>query len=257
MTMIGFFLFLWVLWTPLWLWLCSRIWKSNKTGAILSLLFTLPAFYFAAKVWDEPDAKIKLPAYANIAIFALLTIVWIQLPSDWMQQFAGGTEYAKRVKKAEKKRASSEMERWCQEKNDASYDPDLKTCVERKKTDIMAQGLDKATFSRLNSYLERNGIKGEIDHSQSSESIKLTKSTEIADVAAYYFLPFSMSQPRISFYLCVSANACANYVENIKDRSVVNLIRNNNLLLSVPWESLEEPKTKELINVFLDFKAAQ
>lgn len=239
---------------PMWFWLCSRIWKSSPVGAGLSFFLFFPGLFYAYKLWDDPDAKIRTAAYANIALFFLTVIVRLQLPEDWIQQAIGGTQYAKKVKKAEKKRATSDMERWCREQNDATYDPDLKTCVERNKQETLAQGIDKQTFSRLTAYLDRSGIKGELDHSQSGTAIQLASTTQIADVASYYFLPFSMSQPRISLLLCVSTSACASYIENIKDRSVIKTIQNENLILTVPWDSVEDPKIKELIMVFLDFK---
>ena len=240
---------------PMWFWLCSRIWKTSPAGAGFSFFLFFPGLYFAYKLWDDPDAKIRTAAYANIALFVLTVIVRLQLPDDWMQRVIGGTQYAQKVKKAEKTRATSDMERWCREQNDATYDPDLKTCVERGKKETLAEGIDKQVFGRLTTHLDRNGIKGELDHSQSGTAIQLASTTQIADVASYYFLPFSMSQPRISVLLCVSASACASYIENIKDRSIINTIRNENLILTVPWDSIEEPRIKELITAFLDFKA--
>ncbi|MGZ5819319.1 MAG: hypothetical protein ACXWJD_11285 [Burkholderiaceae bacterium] len=250
------YLLLMLLSFPAWGWLCVRIWKSSPLGAILGFFFLLPALYWTYKLWDDPDAKIHTPALANLALVLLTTLVYMQLPSDWRERLAGGDNYAQKVRKAEKKRASADMERWCQEHNDATYDPDLKTCVERGKKEALAQGIDKQIFSRLTTHLEKNGIKGEFDHSKSATGIKLATTNEIADVASYYFLPFSMSQPRISVLLCVSASACATYIENIKDRSIVNTIRNENLILLVPWDSMENPQIRELTAVFLEFKTS-
>jgi hypothetical protein len=240
---------------PAWGWLCSRIWKTSPLGAILGFFFLIPALYWTFKLWDDPEAKIHPAAYANLALFFLTLLVNMSLPSDWKEQLAGGDRYAKRVKLAEKKRASADMERWCREQNDATYDADLKTCVERGKQEALAQGIDKQVFSRLAAHLEKRGIKGEFDRSKSGTSIKLASTEQIADVASYDFLPFSMSQPRISVLLCVSASACASYIENIKERSVINTIRNENLILTIPWDSMEDPKIKELTGAFLEFKA--
>ena len=253
--MIALYFLLLLLSLPLWFWLCARIWKVSPSGAGFSFFLFFPGLYWAYKLWDDPEAKIRTAAYANIALFVLTVIVRLQLPEDWVQRVIGGTQYAQKVKKAEKKRVSSDMERWCREQNDATYDPDLKTCVERSKKEALAQGIDKQIFSRLTTHLEKSGIKGEFDHSQSGTGIKLATTTEIAEVASYYFLPFSMSQPRISVLLCVSASACATFIENIKDRSIINTIRNENLILTIPWDSMEDPKIKELTAAFLDFKA--
>ncbi|MGZ3237438.1 MAG: hypothetical protein ACXWIN_03945 [Burkholderiaceae bacterium] len=253
--MITLYFLLLLLSLPLWFWLCVRIWKVSPVGAGLSFFLFFPGLYWSYKLWDDQEAKIRTAAYANIALFLLTMLVRLQLPDDWMQRAIGGTQYAQKVKKAEKKRISSDMERWCREQNDATYDPDLKTCVERSKKEALAQGIDKQIFNRLNAHLERSGIKGEFDHSKSGTGIKLASTSEIAEVTSYYFLPFSMSQPRISVLLCVSASACATYIENIKDRSIINTIRNENLILTIPWDSMEDPKIKELTAVFLDFKA--
>jgi hypothetical protein len=240
---------------PVWIWLCSRIWKTSPLGAILGFFFLIPGLYWTYKLWDDPEAKIRPAAFANLGLFLLTLVVNMSLPSDWKEKLAGGDRYAQKMKMAEKKRASADMERWCREHNDATYDSDLKTCVERGKQEALAQGIDKQIFSRLAAHLEKRGIKGEFDRSKSGVSIKLASSEQIADVASYYFLPFSMSQPRISVLLCVSSSACASYIENIKERSVINLIRNENLILTIPWDSMEDPKIKELTAEFLEFKA--
>lgn len=253
--MIGFYFLLLLLSLPMWFWLCTRIWKTSPVGAGLSFFFFFPGLYWCFKLWDDPEAKIRVAAYANLALFLLTVLVRIQLPEDWMQRTMGGTEYAQKMKRAEKKRATSDMDKWCREQNDATYDPDLKTCVERSKQETLAQGIDKQVFGRLTTHLEKSGIKGEFDHSKSGTAIQLESTTQIAEVASYYFLPFSMSQPRISVLLCVSSTACASYIENIKDHSVINTIRNENLILTVPWDSMENPRVKELTAAFLDFKA--
>jgi hypothetical protein len=253
--MIGLYFLLILLSLPMWYWLCARIWKVSPSGAKYSFFLFFPGLYWAYKLWDDPEAKIRPAAIGNIALLLLIIIVRMQMPADWVQQVIGGTQYAKKVKKIEKKRATSDMERWCNENNDATYDPDLKTCVERNKKETLAQGIDKQVFSRLSKHLEHSGIKGEFDQSTSGMAIKLATTPQIAHVASYYFLPFSMSQPRISVLLCVSASACASYIENIKDRSIINTIRNENLILAVPWDSIEDPKIKEFVAAFLDFKA--
>lgn len=253
--MIGLYFLLLLLSLPMWFWLCARIWKVSPSGAKLSFFLFFPGLYWAYKLWDDPEAQVRPAAFANIALFLLTLVVHLQLPDDWMQRVIGGTQYAQKVKKAEKKRVSSDMERWCNQQNDATYDADLKTCVERSKKEALAQGIDKQIFSRLTTHLEKNGIKGEFDLSKSGAAIKLASTEQIAEVASYYFLPFSMSQPRISVLLCVSSSACASYIENIKDRSIINTIRNENLILTIPWEVMEDPKIKELTAVFLDFKA--
>lgn len=254
--MIGFYFLLLLLSLPMWFWLCSRIWKTSPTGASLSFIFFFPGLYWAYKLWDDPEAKIRASAYANLALFLLTVIVRVQLPDDWMQRATGGADYEQKLKQAEQKRATSDMERWCNEQNDATYDADLKTCVERNKQQALAQGIDKHIFSRLTAYLDKSGVKGEFDHSKSGTAIKLESTSQIAEVASYYFYPFSMSQPRISVQLCVSASACASYIENIKDSSVINTIQNENLILMVPWDAMENPRIKELTVAFSGFKAS-
>jgi hypothetical protein len=253
--MIALYFLLLLLSLPMWLWLCTRIWKVSPSGAKYSFFLFFPGLYWAYKLWDDPEAKVRTAAIANIGLFLLTAVVHLQLPDDWVQRMIGGTKYEQQVKKAEKKRVSSDMERWCNEQNDGTYDPDLKTCVERSKKETLAQGIDKRVFARLATHLEKNGIKGEFDHSKSGAAIKLASTEQIAEVASYYFLPFSMSQPRISVLLCVSSSACVSYIENIKDRSITNTIRNENLILTIPWDAMEDPKIKELTAVFLDFKA--
>lgn len=254
--MIVLYLLLLLVSLPLWGWLCYRIWKVNPLGGILSFFFGIPVFYFVPKLWETPEARVRVAVFANIGILTLLVLVKLQLPDDWTQTLVKGSEYTKKARhQAERNRKNADMERWCQEKNDASYDPDLDTCVERDKQATLALGIDTAIFNHLAKHLAKSDVKGEIDHSKSVASIKLAKSSQIADVASYYFLPFSMSQPQISFYLCVSASACTSFIENVKDRSIINMIPNNSLLLVVPWDSMEEPRIKELTAAFLNFKA--
>jgi hypothetical protein len=253
--MIALYSVLLLLSLPMWIWLCVRIWKTSPVGAILSFLFFFPGLYWAAKLWNDPEANTRTAAYANIALFLLTILVRVQLPDDWMQRATGGDEYAQKMKRAEKKRATSDMERWCNDHNDATYDPELQTCVERSKQQALAQGTDKQIFSRLTAHLDKSGVKGEFDHSKSGTAIKLESTSQIAEVASYYFYPFSMSQPRISVLLCVSASACASYIENIKDHSIINTIQNENLILMLPWDSMDNPKIKELTAAFLNFKS--
>lgn len=254
--MIGLYLLLLLLSLPMWFWLCVRIWKISPSGAKWSFFLFFPGLYWTYKLWDDPEANVKPAAFANIALVLLTIVVRLQLPDDWIMRTVGGEEYAQKLQKVEKKRVSSDMERWCREQNDATYDADLQTCVERNKKEALAQGADKQIFRRLTAHLEKAGIKGEFDRSKSATAIQLATTQQIAEVASYYFYPFSMSQPRISVLLCVSSSACASYIENIKDRSIVKTIQNENLILTVPWESVEDPKIKELTAAFLDFKSS-
>ncbi len=243
---------------PVWFWLCLRIKKVSPLGAVLSFFLGLPALYWAYKLWDDSDAKIRPPFLSYAALTILITLIGMQLPENWAQNLVQGSAKTNKLKlAAEKKQKDGAMERWCNEKNDAAYDPDLKTCVERGKSEALSKEASVDLYGRLTKHLEHSGIKGEFDHSKTAASVKLTATPEIASVAAYYFWPLSMSQPQVSVFLCVSESACATFVENSKDREILIMLRKGNLLLVIPVEGKDDARIKELETAFSTFKATR
>ena len=250
---IRFFLLLILIVIPLSAWLAFTIWHACSPRERASFLLIVPTSYLAWKYKDKPGVNIQPALTCNLVALPILLLVAVLafiLPS-WNK-----ASYDKEHAEA-RTRQSAEWTRWCKEKNDATYDPTLGTCVENSKAEAVARSVNANILGQLISHLGKKGIKGELDESRSVGALQARLVTpEIAKAAAFHFTPLSMSQPPVTVLLCVSESACEKYEEKAKEAGAVNLVRNANLLLVLPPETGDDSRFNALKQAFLLFKPA-
>jgi hypothetical protein len=222
---------------PLWLWLASRISQVSNTGALLSLLLVLPAFYWTYKLWNNRRADLRIPAIANL----LLNLIALPFLLLYSTHYATSQARAAAVPKDD-----PQMARWCKEKNDAVYDPVLEVCVEPSKADALAQEQRDNVMRQLAQYLSQRGVAGELDRSAIPEIEALKTMPEIADAAGYHLLPFTMSQRPVLMLLCVSESACAHVAAKEKKDGTQIAIAKGALLLLVTSDAIDDARLKKL-----------
>jgi hypothetical protein len=230
---------------PLWLWLASRISQVSNTGALLSLFLVLPAFYWSIKLWHNRRADLRVPAIANL----LLNLIALPALLLYSTHYATSQARAAAVPKE-----NPQMVRWCQEQNDAAYDPILEMCVEPNKADVLAQEKRDNVMGQLEQYFNQHGVIGTLERSITPEITALKTMPEIADAASYHFLSPAMTRHPAFMLLCISASACAQVAskEN-KDGAYIGLAQGTLLLLIAP-DSIDNVDLKKLKAVTSHFK---
>ncbi len=249
------YLVLTLLGLPFWIWLLVRIWDVSKPGAVLTFFFVVPAFYWGYRLWDDGEANIRVPFVVSMALNLLALPFAIALNSDGIEGLIYGAAYMKQKSRAaeQAKLNNPEMERWCREQNDASFDPVMGTCVEPEKSAVQARSERDNVFDRLGKHLSESGVKGEFDYSATATTEKLKAIAEIAQVTSYHFLPLSMSQQPVLILLCVSESACTLSENQAKGRGTNITIRNRNLLMFVQPQALDDVRVKALRKAFSGF----
>jgi len=249
------YLVLTLLGLPFWIWLLACIWRVSKPGAVLTFFFVLPGFYWAYRLWDGTQENVRIPFIGSMVFNLIALPLGISLNSRDIESAMYGSEHMKqKAQAAEQAQLNNpEMERWCREKNDASFDPVLGMCVEPEKSAVQARSKTDNVFGRLEQHLIQSGVKGEFDHTKTAGTDKLKAIAEIADVTSYHFLPLSMSQLPVLVLQCVSESAC-NLAENqAKARGTNVTIRNRNLLLFVQPQAMDDVRVKALRKAFSGF----
>lgn len=226
--LIAIYLLLMLLSLALWGWLSERIWRVSPVAAGLSFFLFFPAVYWCYKLWNDPDAHIRVPAIANLVITLVLLAMSYQIGSAELDRFAYGDLVAlQKHPELAPREGHGEMDEWCRLKHNGTYDRELGTCVETAQDDPAAIEARGVSFTRLSDYFRQNGIDGEFETTPDKADEALLTQPEIAGVASYNFYPLSMQQPPIKIMICRSATACADYQRN----SAPTLLRNANLLL--------------------------
>lgn len=248
-----FFLFLILVVIPLTAWLAITIWHACSVRERASFLLIVPTSYLAWKYRDKSEISVQPALKYNLValtVLLLLAVLAFILPSS------GKISLDKEHAEA-RMRQSAEWARWCKEKNDATYDPVIGTCVENSKAEAVARSVNSNILGQLINHLGKKGIKGELDESRSAGVLQAQLVTpEIAKAAAFHFMPLSMSQPPVTVLLCVSEAACEKYEGKAKETGAVNLVRNANLLLVLPSDTGDDSRFSALKQAFLLFKHA-
>lgn len=249
------YLVLTLLGLPFWIWLLVRIWCVSKLGAVLTFFFVVPAFYWGYRLWNDTEANIRVPLIVSMTLNLIALPLAISLNSIGIEAAMYGSAHMKQKAQAaeQAKLNNPEMERWCHEQNDASFDPILGTCVEPEKSAVQARSARDNVFERLGKHLSQSGVKGEFDSSTTATIEKLKAIPEIADVTSYHFLPLSMAQQPVLVLLCVSETACNRAENQAKGRGTNVTIRNRNLLLFVQPQALDDARVKALRKAFSGF----
>jgi len=230
----------------LWFWLASRISQVSNTGALLGMFLIVPAFYWTYKLWNNPRANLKTPAIAN------LIVNLIGLPS----LFLFSTHYAtSQIAEASIAKDNPQMTHWCQEQNDAVYDPVLKLCVEPTKADVQAQEQRDNLMGQLEQHLHRHGVAGELDRSVTPEITALKNLPDVVDAASYQFSQSGTAQHPPLMLLCLSEVAC-NHMANKqkKDGSPNIAVGKGKLMLWFAPDAVDNMLLKKIKAAVATFK---
>jgi hypothetical protein len=238
------FMILVIIGLPLWLWLASRISQETNTGALLSLLLVIPAFYWVYKLWNSRRANLRTPAIAN------LIVNFIALPALVVYS----THYAtNQVREESVAKDNPQMSRWCQEQNDAIYDPVMKVCVEPTKTDVLALEKRDNQMGQLETYLNQHGLAGGLDRNATPEIDELKKSPDVVDAAIFKLTP-ATSQAQLQMLLCLSESACDHLVKKQKrDGSTAIAIGKGKLMLLIAPDLFADDQVKKIKKVVASF----
>jgi len=228
---------------PLWLWLASRISQVSNTGALLSLILVIPAFYWVYKLWKNPRAHLQKAAYANLAVNFIL------MPG--LVIFS--THYAtSQVREAAVAKDNPYMTSWCREKNDAAYDPVLQMCVEPTKDGVLAQEKHDNVMGQLESQLNVAGVTGRLDRTVTPEIAEMKKQADIADVAAYQLTP--VAPHPLYMLLCLSASACNHQINKLKKDGTQNTVMGKGrLLLLIAPDAADDNQLKKIKTALASF----
>lgn len=230
------FMILVIIGLPLWLWLASRISQVNNTGALLSLLLVIPAFYWVYKLWDDKRANLRHAAYANLAVNFIL------MPALVMYS----THYAtSQVSEAAIAKDDPRMMQWCQEKNDAVYDPVLQMCVEPTKDVVLTLEKRDNLMGQLENHLNQHGVAGKLDRTTTPETEALKKQADVADAAVYQLTP-AAAHP-LYMLLCLSKSACKHQMSKQKKDENPNIaMSKGKLLLLMAPDAVDETQLKQI-----------
>jgi hypothetical protein len=232
---------------PLWIWLGSRISQVSNKGALLSMFLVVPAFYWCYKLWFNKRADLRVPAIASLAVNL------IALPALVLNS----TQYAtSQARAAAVPRANPQMMRWCQEQNDAIYDPVLELCVEPTKAEVLEQEKQINAMGQMAQLLNQNGLSGAIDRSASPDADYMKARSDIADAVVYRLAdaqPTAGQHPAL-LLLCVSQSACAHIAAKEKKEGANNAIAQGRLVLILPPEAADETRLKKLRTAIGRFK---
>jgi hypothetical protein len=109
----------------LWIWLTRRIWRVSPAAAGASFFLLLPAIYWSWKLWNDPAARIRVPAIANVVITVILLVMSYRIGDTAVQDFL-------QKNAAQRAAPHSDMNAWCRDKYGTSFDRDRGACVEKK-----------------------------------------------------------------------------------------------------------------------------
>ena len=232
------FIILVIIGLPLWLWLASRISQVSNTGALLSLFLVIPVFYWTYKLWHNRRANLRTPAIANLIVnmIALPCLIFYS------------NHYAiSQIREASVAKDDPKMTHWCQEQNDAVYDPVLQVCVEPSKADVLAQEKRDNVMGQLENQLNQHAVAGELNRDITPEITTLKKSQDVADAASYQFLPASASQHPLLMVLCISESACTHMANKQKKEGSTNIaVGKGRLLLLIAPDSVDDAQLKKI-----------
>lgn len=240
------FMVLVIIGLPLWLWLASRISQVSNTGALLSLFLVVPAFYWVYKLWQNRRANLRVPAIAN------LIVNFIAMPGLVLYS----THYAtNQISEASVPKDNPQMNRWCQEQNDAVYDPVLKVCVEPTKADILTQEKRDNLMGQLEQQLNQHGLAGALDRSTTPEIAELKNLPDVADAVSYQFSSAGEVPHPLQMLLCLSETACTHLANKYKkDGSDKIAVGKGKLMLLIPPDAVDEARLKKIRTSVMSFK---
>lgn len=230
----------------LWFWLASRISQVSNTGALLGMFLILPAFYWTYKLWNNRRANLQTPALANLAV-NFIALPCLVLYSTHLT--------SSEVREASIQKDNPQMTHWCQEQNDAVYDPVLKVCVEPTKADVQAQEARDNLMGQLEHHLNQRGVTGELDRSVTPEITELKSSPDVVDAASFQFSPSGSARHPLLMLLCLSETACTHLVNKQKRDGSTNIAAGKGkLLLLIPPDAADDAELRKIKSSVGSFK---
>ncbi len=112
----------------LWIWLTRRIWRVSPAAAGASFFLLLPAIYWSWKLWNDPAARIRVPAIANVVITVILLVMSYRIGDTAVQDFLQKTA----AQQTQQAAPQTDMNDWCRDKYGTSFDRNRGACVEKK-----------------------------------------------------------------------------------------------------------------------------
>ena len=230
-----------------WFWLASRISLVSNTGALLSLILVLPAFYWTYKLWNSPRAALRRPAVASFSIITVLVAVFLLHGYYTKSQVLDDVTHEK---------ANPQMMRWCREQNDGVYDPTLKVCVEPTKADVAADEAKENAMGQFEQYLNEHGLAGKIDRTETAETKAIKESPDVADAVSFRLNEQSAGQPPLIIALCLSQSA-GTHLANRQKKDTGNVgVGKGRLMLLLPADAMDDTRLKSLKKVIAGFTPA-
>ncbi len=224
-------------------WLASRISHESNVGAYTSFLI-LPAFYWSYKYWNSRRAALRVPAMATFGTMALTVLVML------------GTNYLSKsriVEEGDAAKKNPAMMKWCREQNDGVYDPVLKVCVEPTKADVMADEAKENSMNLFEQYLNRQGLAGTMDRTETSALKTLKESPDVADAASFHLAGQAAEQPPLVIALCLSQSACAHLAARQKKDTGNIGYAHGRLMLLLPPDAMDDARQRSVKNVVAGF----
>ncbi len=130
--LIVIYLLLMLLSLVLWIWLTRRIWRVSPAAAGASFFLLLPAIYWSWKLWNDPAARIRVPAIANVVITVVLLVMSYRIGDTAVQDFLQRTAASRKQMQPDVPHV--DLNAWCQEKYGTQFDPGRNACVEQKQS---------------------------------------------------------------------------------------------------------------------------
>lgn len=230
----------------LWFWLASRISQVSNTGALLGMFLIVPAFYWTYKLWRNRRANLRVPAIANLIVNV------IGLPC----LFLYSTHYAtSQIREASMPKENPQMTHWCQEQNDAVYDPVMKVCVEPSKADVLAMEQRDNLMGQLEHTLNQHGLAGGLDRSITPEITALKNLPDVVDAATYQFAQPRTSQHSPLMVLCLSEAACTHMANKQKKEGSTNIsVGKGKLMLLIAPDAVDDAHLRKIKTSVANFK---
>jgi hypothetical protein len=116
----------------LWIWLTRRIWRVSPAAAGASFFLLLPAIYWSWKLWNDPAARIRVPAIANVVITVILLVMSYRIGDTAVQDFL--QHRAASQTKTQPGAPHIDMDAWCREKYGTQFDRSSNACVEKTQS---------------------------------------------------------------------------------------------------------------------------
>lgn len=113
----------------LWIWLTRRIWRVSPGAAGASFFLLLPAIYWSWKLWNDPAARIRAPAIANLVITVILLVMSYRIGDSAVADFVQRAA----IPHTQTAAPRTDMNAWCKEKYGMQFDSGRSACIDKNQ----------------------------------------------------------------------------------------------------------------------------